>query len=573
MWNPRVADILAIQNAAAGAHSTTVLTTAQSQLSRLNSISHMSSPLALCYRDSTLSLMPGHGIECRQKRAKKSSFFRTLQELSDSQLAASNNSQIVFLKENISHPGGYDSFHVDVENVAHHGLQKSARSRTVGEVMREQMGGQLRPLLLGERAKSLRHVYLHCDVSKWTVLQKGGTQATRDDVTGSGVAGIEARGFHEDIDSATFSRREKERYTTGYLFYGAKAAIQLNAEFNEKSSVPREIKIYLFGGGFAIHKNVFRTDLTLVDVWRCPTGSDAKAVLYLKDRGYPEMVAGSLSSEFVLYDQNTCIQVSAGDGISICPEGENRHGEAETRIIFAHETITKPLREKEARRLDIDMGLEYDIPKALVVSNDSDCPAISACCAHQVRGQGFVHKVSNQFIYIDEFLNLLDFLDLSTDSLIVANALGGNDFCPGTEGVPQTCYLQALVKNRGHAGGWKYLGTCGETDDERYFADTEAVMLTTLAFMELRCYVSQIATYVTEPCFISSMRHRTRQEFTALLEKWIVNVRKAVFKSSGVDTAAKCLPDTESIVLQGRRAAFVVKYWKGAFTKCPFPVL
>lgn len=70
-------------------------------------------------------------------------FFRKLQELGNAEVKAAAVTAIHFLKENISHTGGYDNIHLDVENVAHHGLQKSARSRTVGEAMKEQMGGQL----------------------------------------------------------------------------------------------------------------------------------------------------------------------------------------------------------------------------------------------------------------------------------------------------------------------------------------------------------------------------------------------------------------------------------------------
>lgn len=154
----------------------------------------------------------------------------------------------------------------------------------------------------------------------------------------------------------------------------------------------------------------------------------------------------------------------------------------------------------------------------MVVSNDSDCPAISTRCAQQVRGQGFVHKVSNQFIYIDKLFELLDFLDATPDSVVAVNALGGNDLFPGTHSVAQTCYLQALVRMRALTGGWKYLGMASQLESEQNFADTEAVVLTVLAFIEVQRYASQLSNIQKAPAFISSMRHSSRHEFSARLE-------------------------------------------------------
>lgn len=236
-------------------------------------------------------------------------------------------------------------------------------------------------------------------------MQKEGTQACRDETSPTRYDGSATREFDEEVDSATIQRNEKEGFTSGNLFFGAKAALDLNEKFNKNSQHRREMSIYLLGGGFAIHKDALNVDVSLLDIWRCPKDAESKVLVYRKDQVRPMLVARSFDSEVRVYDQNNCLKVTKSNGISIHKEGENFHGEAETRIIFVQESLTKAMRltEREELRCSGSVSMmTYDtvstvtvVPKTLVVSNDSDCPAISTCCKQQLRGENIVHKVRN----------------------------------------------------------------------------------------------------------------------------------------------------------------------------------
>lgn len=171
-----------------------------------------------------------------------------------------------FLSNAITHVSGYNSIHLDVENVAHFGLQKSAQSRTVSEVMLEQMEGQIRSVMTGSRSDDLRLVHLHCDVGKWTVLQKGGTQASRDKRSGSSANNSMTRQFDEAVESVSIPQSEKEDFTSGYLFLGGIAALRMDAVYEKSSGKRRNIQVLLHGGSFAIQRAAIGVDCALLDI-------------------------------------------------------------------------------------------------------------------------------------------------------------------------------------------------------------------------------------------------------------------------------------------------------------------
>lgn len=184
--------------------------------------------------------------------------------------------------------------------------------------------------------------------------------------------------------------------------------------------------------------------------------------------------------------------------------------------------------------------------------------------ATHLRGANFVHKVSNQFIFIDRLFSVQERFGLSHVAFVCSFALGGCDFCPGTAGVPQLCYLKALVNNAALMRGWRRIGSLGEYDEDRRLADIEAVILTALAFVEKYGAVIPAAEHC--PSFLGEITTDSPDidAFERKMELWMVRLRKAVFAKGSLCTASLCLPETEDVILQGRRCAFVLKYWQGS---------
>lgn len=298
-WNSRVAALLPVTANVGGVYSHHVVDSAKKLLESLETISHSASPLALAYRSKDLSLKPGVGFECRQRPAAKSMFFRSFENIAssvldpESTLQGGSSTGPHFLSENDVHPSSYDVLQFDVENVLHHGLHKTARSGLVGEVMLEQMRSQLRPLLTGHRSRNLRHVHLHCDVGTWTVAPKAGTQAGRDS-TVIGAAVKEGLGFNETVTASCIPRSEKDAFTSGYLFYGCLAAMELCKLYDEGSggaSQCRDLEVYLHGGCFAVADEAVGSPVDSLAILRCPPACDARVLIFCKERPVPVIVA------------------------------------------------------------------------------------------------------------------------------------------------------------------------------------------------------------------------------------------------------------------------------------------
>lgn len=321
------------------------------------------------------------------------------------------------MTEDGRHPNCYDIVQFDVENVGHHGLQKTVRSSTLAEVMQEQMYNQLRPVLTGARSKNVRHLHLHCDYAEETVQQKKGTQASRDERRSSESSERQGRDFCEEVVSSTIQRGEKEGFTSGYLFFGALAALQLGEEYNGSllgESSHRDVSIFLHGGSFAIYDDALNASVKRLNVMKCPETCPARVLIYIEDEEgrRPQIVAGSFESRVTVYPRHTCFIIENDLRLAICDNGSSSHGEAETRFIFAYNSISRPLLHRS-----VDA-------QCLIISNDSDCPAISIACSDVTEGANFVHKVSSQFIYIDKLLKVLSTLGLCPDALVRCFALG-----------------------------------------------------------------------------------------------------------------------------------------------------
>lgn len=551
-WNTRVQSLLPVIANEENRFSVSSVNTARTLLSHLYQIAHISCPLSLCYRRGDVSFKPGFGLECRQLPADKSRFFRTLLGEAAS-LNLPPGLDLGFLTEDGRHPNQYDIVQFDVENVAHHALQKTVRSSTVAEVMEEQMSNQLRPVLTGARSAKLKHLHLHCDYADATIQQKKGTQALRDERRATESSTTESRDFCEQVTSATIRRSEKEGFTTGYLFFGALAAIKLGEGYNsglQDGSDERNLSIFLHGGSFAIYDDAMNVSIKLLGVVKCPNTSAARVLIYNKEKRkvLPQIVAGSFESGVTVYPRRTCFVIRSNMRLQICAGGSSSHGEAETRFIFAFNSISRPaLRRSEESQ-------------CLILSNDSDCPAISVACSNITKGAKFVHKVSSQFIHIDKLLTLLNTLHLSSDALVGCFALGGCDFTPATAGVSQMFYVRALMQNCNLLGGWKNLGQYPLVQDGCIPSDVEAVILTGLAFIQK--YRACIPESERVPSFLAS--GCSTGSLWSNIESWLVQLRKAVAKKSSLTSSSFCLPETSDIILQGRRACFVLRYWQGS---------
>ena len=314
--------------------------------------------------------------------------------------------------------------------------------------MLEQMEGQLRSVMTGPRSDDLRLVHLHCDVSKWTVLQKGGTQASRDKIANSSAKNSMTKQFDEAVESVSIPRSDKEDFTSGYLFLGGIAALRMDAVYEKSSRKRRNVQVFLHGGSFAVQNAAIGVDCALLDIMRCPPGCNARVLVFRKDLPRPDVVSCQFSGDVQCYDRSACFMLTASGGLVRYASGDARHGEAETRIIASHHNVTKP----KLRKDSVAPGL-----KCLVLSTDIDCPHISLACSGITAGENIVHKVGSQFIYVDQAIAAIRMLGLTTNAIVTAGAISGNDFCPGTDGVSQKNYLAALLNHRGEMRGWIHL--------------------------------------------------------------------------------------------------------------------
>lgn len=81
----------------------------------------------------------------------------------------------------------------------------------------------------------------------------------------------------------------------------------------------------------------------------------------------------------------------------------------------------------------------------LVVSNDSDCHAISLLNTN-LRQRNIVHKVSDQYIYIDHLHDILDPIGLSAEHITRAFVIGGCDFMPFLKTISQATFAPVIIK-------------------------------------------------------------------------------------------------------------------------------
>lgn len=194
--------------------------------------------------------------------------------------------------------------------------------------------------------------------------------------------------------------------------------------------------------------------------------------------------------------------------------GDARHGEAETRIIAFHYNVTKPELQKD--RLAPDL-------KCLVLNTDIDCPHISLACSGMTTGENIVHKVGSQFIYVDQAIEAIRMLGLTTNAIVTAGAISGNDFCPGTDGVNQKNYLSALLNHRGEMRGWIHLGDSSEVATKGNRADFEANVLTAFAFPDKYFPKEQDVDYT--PGFLDEYHTCQSMSLWEDLESWLVKIR------------------------------------------------
>lgn len=131
--------------------------------------------------------------------------------------------------------------------------------------------------MTGARSSDLKMVFLHCDVAEWTVLQKGGTQSSRDERAQGCVEDCFAMQFDEEVVTASIPRPVKEDFTSTYLFLGARAALGLDKSYTDATDVRREIQIYLMGASLAVQNLALGAPFELLHLqrsWLCCKSHD-----------------------------------------------------------------------------------------------------------------------------------------------------------------------------------------------------------------------------------------------------------------------------------------------------------
>ena len=106
--------------------------------------------------------------------------------------------------------------------------------------------------MTGARSSDLTMIFLHCDVAEWTVLQKGGTQSSRDERAQGASEECFPMQFDGEVVSASIPRPVKEHFTSAYLFLGARAALEIDRSYTKATGLRRQLKIYLMGASLAV---------------------------------------------------------------------------------------------------------------------------------------------------------------------------------------------------------------------------------------------------------------------------------------------------------------------------------
>lgn len=223
-----------------------------------------------------------------------------------------------------------------------------------------------------------------------------------------------------------------------------------------------------------------------------------------------------------------------------CDQCDTRHAEAETRIPYF-------IRE--------DGVQEHSV---LVVSCDSDCPAISLMNA-DLRGHKIVHRVSDQYIYLDALDSQLNSVKIHPSFVTRCFITGGCDFNPYLKHVPQCTFARVAVNH----GTW----LCALIEEQRVddtscsenMSTSVTILLICLSFYEHIKRTGGSSQKVishppplpssSDPCFIENLR------------LWTANYRIWQHESIFAQSLHHLLPYDDAMQYHHRRVMWISKYW------------
>lgn len=187
------------------------------------------------------------------------------------------------------------------------------------------------------------------------------------------------------------------------------------------------------------------------------------------------------------------------------------------------------------------------------MSGDKDCPAITLTSHAKVRGLSGIHRVRDQFIFMDTLCARLDGLGVSKVSVYAFFNLVGCDFVPFTYGNPQRMLLRALFQWRVTHNSWR------EIEDEAatgYWAVDSLLSLLALAYVEQY-----------RPAFKPAekyLQHDNQTLSSSNVLEFCKKVRYAVW-DTGLKTASQSMAKTSDCILNRKCSKSALRHWMGAF--------
>lgn len=252
----------------------------------------------------------------------------------------------------------------------------------------------------------------------------------------------------------------------------------------------------------------------------------------------------ALSVSVNAYGRGCCIQVTKETGFQRYAAGDRSHGEAETGLVCSHLQLTPAVSFENddcfKTIVDHNDGNKHrSRAPSLFVTKDSDCPHIMLL--HPQTADDIIwFEIGYNVLNIRNLRAALHALDLTPEALCLLFAIGGSDYTPGTQRVPQVRFLESVLQYNSSVSGTNKIRLSAESSA----ADFDVVVV--LAYL-----------HKTET------KHRLlRSVHNPRTAGWRLDAR--VFVAGLAKKADDVILEPEDVELQARRCLCLLRYWQTA---------
>lgn len=477
--------------------------------------------------------------------SSKSEFWRTL----SAELDCDGGAKFL-LEGSTGFPNNVCSVHMDLMNLVYQCPQRNYQFRSIRDCMLNTIAGRLWNLLSSRGQARLNKLFFHCDTESVMIKQKKFEQRRRSVHRTTGTDLLDSdrcpHDFDEDLDfswlEVTSQQREKNIFASLYVFLSAIAVTMIgNRVKMDNTHTPIVCDSYLCGADFVVSSGAIGSHVSTLMSLR------VDSLLPKGDKfidGHVAIVTGheyqDLQSVEWIRDPRLAWTVSSSGIFERAPQYDSLHSEAETRIPY----------------IIAENGKQPNGDCTLVISKDSDCPAITLL-NNSLRHFNVVHRVADQYIYIDILHDKLEKIGLLSDLVTRAFITGGCDFVPFLKHVAQRTFAKVIV----HYG--KFLTSIYSLllQDEGYQISgstcTFTELLVCLAFLECNTLTgAHSSTSITRPPTIPDASTPLNS-----LPSWIHQFRDWQHESVTATSLHHLLPFPDGMELHDARVRWVLRYW------------